>query len=171
MNTDLDYCPGPDEAERLGKLRQLLDEAEADYEVLSHQETVASADEGVERGIGNLAQMAPTLILETERGLVAAIISGETRLSYKKIKRVLGLRNVSLAGPDVVLQTTGAHVGTVSLVNQGMPTMVDTRLTKEPMVYGGCGVPCHTLRINPLDLIRVTGAEVFDFTETRQGEK
>jgi prolyl-tRNA editing enzyme YbaK/EbsC (Cys-tRNA(Pro) deacylase) len=59
----------------------------------------------------------------------------------------------------------------VSLVNQGIPTIVDSRLTQAPAVYGGCGVPHHTLRINPLDLIRVTEARVFDFTEAKEGER
>lgn len=167
MNAGTDDRLCEDEEERLGRLRQLLDDTGADYEIIPHPETVVSADEGVQKGIGKLAEMAPTLILDTERGLIAAIISGETRLSYKKIKRALGLGNVSLARPDVVLQATGARVGTVSLVNPGIPTIVDARLTKQAAIYGGCGVPRHTLRINPLDLIRATKAEVFDFTEAR----
>lgn len=170
MHAGLDDRLSSDEAERLARLRQLLDEAGAEYEVFSHPETVFTAQDGAHEGIGHLAEMAPTLILDTERGPIAAIISGESHLSYKKIKRALGLRNVSLARPDVVLQTTGAQVGTVSLVNQGIPTLVDSRLTRHAMVYGGCGVPRHTLRINPLDLIRVTQAQVFDFAEIRQGE-
>lgn len=156
-----------DEAARLASLRQLLDDAGACYELLAHAQTVASAAEGVENGIGGLAEMAPTLILETEKGMLAAVISGKTRLSYKKIKKELGLKNVSLARPEKVLQETGSAVGTVSLVNPGFPTLIDTQLTGEEFVYGGCGIPRHTLRIAPVDLIRVTQARVFDFTELK----
>jgi len=46
--------------------------------------------------------MAPTFILQTEAGYLAAIIQGDTRLSYKKIKQKLGLKNVSLAAPEQV---------------------------------------------------------------------
>ncbi len=170
MDETLDRGHSSEDALRLSRLRQLLDEAGADYELLSHPESVVSAEEGVRRGIGSLAQMAPTLILNTEKGLLAAILSGGTRLSYKRVKRALGLKNVSLARPEVVLQVTGAEVGTVSLVNEGLPTIVDSRVAGEAMVYGGCGVPRHTLRINPRDLIRVTHAEVFDLARQRDGQ-
>jgi prolyl-tRNA editing enzyme YbaK/EbsC (Cys-tRNA(Pro) deacylase) len=41
--------------------------------------------------------MAPTLVLHMERGPVAAIVSGATRLSLTKVKKALGLKNVALA--------------------------------------------------------------------------
>jgi len=171
MTVDQTIMLSNDEEQRLSQLRQILDKAEAHYEIFSHPETIISAEDGVERGIGSLSEMAPTLILETERGFVAAIISGETRISYKKIKKALGLRNVSLARPDVVLRITGSQVGTVSLVNRVFQTIVDSQLMKANAVYGGCGVPRHTLRIAPLDLIKVTKASVFEFTEQKESQQ
>jgi prolyl-tRNA editing enzyme YbaK/EbsC (Cys-tRNA(Pro) deacylase) len=169
MSANQDHKLSKDEAERLDRLRQILDQAAANYRIFSHSETVVSAEDGVERGMGSLAEMAPTLILETEKGYIAAIISGETRLSYKKIKKALGLKDVSLAKPDVVLRETGAQVGTVSLVNPDFPTIVDTQVTRADAVYGGCGVQRHTLRIDPIDLVNVAQARVFDFTEPKEG--
>ncbi|HEU0297634.1 MAG TPA: YbaK/EbsC family protein [Anaerolineales bacterium] len=112
-----------------------------------------------------LSAMAPTFILQTEAGYLAAIIRGDTRLSYKKIKRKLGLKNVSLAGPDQVKQLTGAEVGYVALVNPGVQTIVDMRVTELTMIYGASGEPKHTLQISPQDVIRITQAQVFDFAE------
>lgn len=156
-----------EERERLEKLIAALDAAGADYEIFAHAETVTSAEKGVESGFGGLDLMAPTLIISTENGFVAAIISGATRLSYKRIKEALGLKNVSLAKPEAALQATGSRVGTISLINDGIPTILDERLLGAGVVYGGCGVPRHTLRINVRDLIDLTRARVFDFTELR----
>ncbi len=153
--------------ERLRGLRHILDTAGAHYEIFSHAETVLSAEDGVQQGVGRLDEMAPTLILETEKGLLAAILSGETRLSYKKIKKELGLKNVALARPERVYEATGAEVGTVCLINPGFLTVIDTRLPD--VVYGGCGIPRHTLCIHREDLIRVTQAFVFDLADTRSG--
>lgn len=155
------------ETERLDQLRRILDKAGANYEIFTHSETVSSAEDGVAKGIGSLAEMAPTLILKTEKGFLAAIISGGTRLSYRKIKKALDLRDVSLAQPDVVLRETGAQIGIVSLVNQQFPTIIDSRLANIHVVHGGCGILRHTLRINLQDLIKVTGANVLDFTEPK----
>ncbi len=153
--------------ERLRGLRHILETVGAHYEIFSHAETVLSAEDGVQQGVGRLDEMAPTLILETEKGLLAAILSGETRLSYKKIKKELGLKNVALARPERVYEATGAEVGTVCLINPGFLTVIDTRLPD--VVYGGCGIPRHTLCIHREDLIRVTQAFVFDLADTRSG--
>ena len=58
-------------------------------------------------------------------------------------------------------------MGHVSLINAGMVTIVDSRLTELDTIYGGCGVPCYTLKINPQDLIALAQAQVFDFTEPK----
>jgi len=144
-------------------LRQLLDAAGADYEIFTHLETIVTAEDGVQQGIGRLDETAPTLILETEKGFFAAILSGGTRLSRKKIKKQLGLKNIALAQPERVYEITGAEVGSVALINPGLPTLIDIRLAE--VVYGGCGLPCHTLRIHRADLIRVTEALVLDLAD------
>lgn len=156
--------------DQLEKLKQILDEAGAQYEIFSHDETIVSASDGVESGFGSLEEMAPTFILNTERGYLTAIISGKTRLSYKKIKKALGLKNVSLASPEMVIQATGAQIGYVSLINPGLVTIIDPQVTNSPQVYGGCGIPRYTLCINPHDLIRITQAQVFDCTEPKQNK-
>lgn len=156
------------EKEKLSQLKQILDQAGANYEILTHPGAVLSVEDGVTQGIGDRAELAPTLILETEKGYLAAIISGETRLSFKKVKKALGLKNISLARPEVVLRETGAPVGSVSLVNPNLPTIIDTRLEKFRAVLGGCGIPYHTLRISPIDLINITQAHVFDFAEPKE---
>ncbi len=154
-----------DHQQRLDQLRSQLDAEHVRYRILPHETTYASAEDGVTHGVGTLAEMAPTLILKTEKGFVGAIISGATRIVYKKIKKQLGLKDVSLAKPDVVLHLTGSEVGTVSLIQRDLPAIVDSRVVEMETIYGGCGVPNHTLAINPKDLIRIINAQVFEFTE------
>lgn len=111
--------------------------------------------------------MAPTLILRSEQGCFAAIISGSTRLSYRKIRKRLGLRDVSLAPPDAVRAATGAEPGYVPMINPGLRTLVDERVLAESEVFGGCGAPGYALVIGGADLVRAAAADVFDFTEPR----
>jgi prolyl-tRNA editing enzyme YbaK/EbsC (Cys-tRNA(Pro) deacylase) len=156
----MDCAPG-----RLAQLRAYLDSLGIDYTVLVHDRNIAGAQDGTEMGLGTLSAMAPTFILRTEGGYLAAILRGDTRLAYKKIKQKLGLRNVSLATPEQVEQLTGSEVGSVALVTPGIRTILDARVTEVAAVYGGSGEPKHTLRISPPDLIRATQAQVFDFAE------
>ena len=156
-----------DQRQRLDQLKSQLDAEHIRYRILPHETTYVSAEDGVTHGVGTLAEMAPTLILKTEKGFIAEIISGATGIVYKKIKKQLGLKDVSLATSEVVLQLTGSHVGTVSLVQSEIPTIVDSRLKEVETIFGGCGVPQHTLAMSPIDLMRITNAQEFDFAEPK----
>jgi prolyl-tRNA editing enzyme YbaK/EbsC (Cys-tRNA(Pro) deacylase) len=148
-------------------VRAALDAAGAEYELLVHETTYHSAEDGAV-GFGiDLAQMAPTLVLRTEQGPMVATVSGATRLSLRKLKKALRLKNVSLAAPEDVRALTGAEPGTVPLVNPGLTTLVDRRLLEQPWAYGGCGVPARTLKLRPADLIAVTGARVLDIADDK----
>jgi len=153
------------ESARIRQLKAVLDGFGVVYTILVHEQNIATAQDGAQTGLGALSAMAPTFILQTEKGFLAAVIRGDTRLSYKKIKRELGLKNISLASPEQVKELTGAEVGWVSLVNPGLPTILDARLTELAVVNGGSGEPKHTLQISPQAVIQVTQARVFDFTE------
>jgi prolyl-tRNA editing enzyme YbaK/EbsC (Cys-tRNA(Pro) deacylase) len=155
------------QTERLSELKSLLDEAGIAYAILEHEQTISTAQEGAQTGLGTLSSMVPTFILKTEAGYLAAIIRGDTRLAYKKIKQQLSLKNISLASVDQVREVSGAEVGYVSLVNPGMETIVDEKVIAMDVVYGGCGEPRYTLRIQPKDLVAIVQARVFDFTEPK----
>ncbi len=152
----------------LSQLRQRLDDAGIQYAILVHERNISTAQDGARTGLGALSVMAPTFILRTEAGYLAAIIRGDTRLSYKKIKQKLGLKNVSLATPEQVKQLTGSEVGSVAPLNRGMQTIVDERVIEVEVIHGGSGEPNHTLRIAPQAVVTLTQAQVFDFTEPKQ---
>ncbi len=154
--------------EQFSGLKAMLDAAGCTYSLLENEQTISTAQAGAETGLGDLSHMAPTFILKTEAGYLAAILRGDTRLSYKKIKRHLGLKNVSLANPEQVSEVTGAEVGYVSLVNPGLETIVDEKVLRMDVVYGGCGIPSYTLQIAPKDLLTVTRARVLDISEPKQ---
>jgi prolyl-tRNA editing enzyme YbaK/EbsC (Cys-tRNA(Pro) deacylase) len=156
------------EAACLDHLKEILDAANVHYTIFAHDQTVRSAQEGVEQGFGELSNMAPTFILQSENGYLAAVIRGDTRLSYKKIKRELKLKNLRLASPEQVGQVTGSEVGYVSLLNTGLATIIDSQLTEVDRIFGGCGVPHYALKISPHDLIVLARAHVFDFTEPKE---
>lgn len=153
--------------EPVSRLRTALDAAGATYRILRHEQTFHSALDGVAGGLGTLAQMTPTLILRSEEGYLAAIICGDTKISWKKIRKQLGLRNVALAPPEEVLQVTGAAPGAVAMVNAGLRTLVDERVVTQAEVFGGCGVPNYSLAIAGAEVAHATAAVVFDFTEAR----
>lgn len=150
---------------QLEQLDKILKENNIDYSIYTDSFNVKSAQEGADLYNILLSETTPTLILKAKEKYYAAIICGNRRLSFKKLKQALKLQSISMADPQIILALTGARVGEISLINPGITTLVDIHVLENINCYGGCGVPNKTLRINTLDLIRITNAEVLDFSE------
>lgn len=152
---------------QLEKLDNLLKESKADYAICTDAVSIESASDGAKHYGISLSETTPTLILKTKEKYYAAIICGDTRISFKKLKLALNVKDISMADPQTVLTLTGAKVGEVSLINFEMTTLVDNKILNNKDCYGGSGTSKTTLRINTDDLIRITHATVLDFTDIR----
>lgn len=153
--------------DQLDKISNLLKDQNADYSLLVDDATVVTASDGARRYGISLSETTPTLILKIKDKYCAAIICGDTRISFKKLKQVLAVKDISMADSQTILDLTGAKIGEVSLINPGMITLIDSNVLKNKYCYGGSGVAKTTLRINTQDLIRITNAQVVEFTEFR----
>lgn len=154
-------------SDKLENLKKILDENRADYTIYEDDFSLASAEEGAKHYGISLHETTPTLILKAGDQLYAAIICGDTRISFKKLKLALDIKTISLADPKTIQNITGANIGEISLINLKLPTIIDSRIQMNENCYGGCGFPQSTLRINTRDLIRITNAAVFDFTDLK----
>jgi prolyl-tRNA editing enzyme YbaK/EbsC (Cys-tRNA(Pro) deacylase) len=152
---------------RLNTLDNLLKTNNADYTIFRDDFSLENAAEGAKHYGISLKETTPTFILKAKDKYYAAIISGNTRISFKKLKQALGVKDISMADPETVLKLTGAKVGEVCLINCELTTLVDYSVLKNINCYGGCGAPKSTLRINSQDLVRITKAQILDFAEPR----
>ena len=156
--------------EALDKLRTVCNHSNVDYELFKDKIPLKTATTGVvEYGI-NLYEAAPTLIIKADETIMAAIIRGDTRISFKKSKEFLKLTRLCLAKPEEIYNLTGSKIGNVSLINEGLKTLMDKKVLDNEYVYGGCGAPNHTLKIKVIDLIKTTNATVVDFTHLKTNQ-
>ncbi|MEO3944976.1 YbaK/EbsC family protein [Gorillibacterium sp. CAU 1737] len=135
------------------KLRQVLDAHEVDYEIFHHERPLRSAKEGAAYFGISIGQTAPTLLINTERGYLAIIVSGDYgRVDLEALKAELGEPQLRMATPDEVEQATGSRIGAVGLVLPKLPVILDRTLFRYPFIYGGTGVEQTTLKIKPQEL-------------------
>ena len=131
----------------------VLDEQNIEYEIIKHSKQLNTAKEGAEYFGIEIGQTAPTLILKTEKGYCCLIISGDyRRVDFDSLRNILSVEQVKLASPKEVEQVTGSMIGSVSLINMDIPTIIDNQVNRFQYVYGGTGVPQTTLKIRPSDL-------------------
>lgn len=132
-----------------------------EYEIMNHKKPIKSAEEGANLLGISIDETAPTLILKTEKGYFALILSGcYGRVDFGLLKELLGVERIKLAKPIEVEQITGCMPGSVPIINHGLPTIFDRHLNQFEYIYGGTGIPCSTLKIRPADaekLVNVVG--------------
>ena len=146
-------APSPN-AGRLAGLAQLLTDSGADFTLIRRQKPILSAQDAAECCDPALA--APSLVAQTERGLMLMIVSSTRgRLDFGALKAALGLEKLKLADPEKVRQETGFAPGAIPLVGTNLPCIFDDRLRALPCIYGGSGDERVTLKIAPGDARRL----------------
>ena len=140
----------------MDQLIAILTRKQVNYEIIEHSEQINTAQEGAEFFGIDIGQAASTLILKTDKGYYSLIISGDHgRVDLESMKELLQVQEIKLAKPKEVEQVTGCKVGSVSLINPNLPTIIDRELYNFSYIYGGTGVPQTTLKISPKDIERL----------------
>lgn len=136
-----------------------------DYEIFQDNILMANAAIGSQHYGIDLSQCTPTFILKVDQDFVALVIQGSRKIDFRRVEAYLGAKKVRMASKDEILTLTGSPIGSVSLINKGLRTLIDRGASEIAYCYGGCGVENHTLKIKSQDLIKATQAELGDFTK------
>lgn len=143
------------------ELEGFLGANEIDFEILHHEKPIKSRNDAL--CYFRLEEMAPTLILKTENGMVALIINGtHEKIDFEIIREKLGCSTIGLAGKDEVFLKLGMKAGEVAMVGHGLPCILDRQIFQSKYIYGGAGDAHYTLKINPNDLAKVNEV-IFQF--------
>lgn len=115
----------------------------------------AAAKLGVEPG-----RVFKTLLAETDRGLVVAIVSVRHNLDLKAVAAAIGSRRATMAEPAAAEKATGYVVGGISPLGQRrrLPTVADDEMLGRDTVFISAGRRGLEIELAPADLIDLTGA-------------
>ncbi len=98
-----------------------------------------------------------TLIYETERGPVAILIRGDHEVNEVKVKNLLGVTDLALAGLIRVQELTGAEAGFAGPVGLEIPIYADQAVVRmNAMVTGANHDNHHLLRVHPQRDFKIT---------------
>lgn len=113
-------------------------------------------------------RLIKTLIYETDKGPVVALVRGDHQVNEAKIKRFLRLNQISLADEGTVQSLAGTEAGFLGPVGlKGVSLLGDLSLKcAEDMVAGANRSNYHLLHVYPQrDIKDVTWADIRDITE------
>lgn len=132
------------------ELQEILENSKYTYEIIQHEKPILSRQDGLKYFGIEVGQTAPTLILKTDKGFFALIISGSrSKVNFEIIADILNCSKVKLASSKEVQEVTGFQVGSVRMVGFDLPCVIDKRLFHYDFIYGGTGQSTYTLKIEP----------------------
>ncbi len=105
-----------------------------------------------------------SLLLRTENNFLLCLVSGDKRCSLNKVKKILNLKDVSMADAEEVKNETGFSIGGVSPIAhlKKNKVLIDISLSRYEHVYAAAGHPNTIFKINYKQLIKLTEGIVED---------
>ena len=99
-----------------------------------------------------------SLLLRTEDNFILCLVSGDKRCSLNKVKKILNIKDVSMADAEQVKSQTGFSIGGVSPtahLNKNK-ILIDVSLSRYEHVYAAAGHPNTIFKISYKQLIKLT---------------
>jgi len=134
-----------------------------------------------EKGAANVAhaldfserQAVKTLIFQVDTGeRVLVMLGGDQNAISGNLKKAIGSRNIRMADPEVVKETTGYIIGSIPAFGwqpEGFRSFLEASLMNEPILGTGGGQWGEEIMITPENLVKASAAIVVNLT-VREGQ-
>jgi Cys-tRNA(Pro)/Cys-tRNA(Cys) deacylase len=146
-----------------------LDRLHFPYTATSFPSSTAPGASSVALALGLRAHQAiKTLIFETdEEERILVMVGGDQNVISGYLKKVVGSRNIQLANPEKVLQTTGYKIGSIppfSWQPEGFRSFLNADMMNETILAVGAGLWGNEILITPINLVKASQAIVVNLT-------
>jgi Cys-tRNA(Pro)/Cys-tRNA(Cys) deacylase len=130
-----------------------------------------------EKGAANVArvlgfterQAVKTLIFQVDSGeRVLVMLGGDQNAISGNLKKAIGSRNIQMATPEIVKETTGYVIGSIPPFcwqQEGFRTFLEASLLNEPILGVGAGEWGNEIMITPENLIKACRAIMVNLTK------
>ena len=114
-------------------------------------------------------QAVKTLIFQADTGeCVLVMLGGDQNAISGNLKKAIGSRNIQMAAPEVVKETTGYVIGSIppfSWQVEGFRSFLEASLMNEQVLGVGAGQWGNEIMITPQNFIKASKAIVVNLTD------
>ncbi len=93
-------------------------------------------------------------MLDKEGNLIVAIVSGEDRVSTKRVGKALNIDAPRIAQPEEILEKTGFPCGGVPSFGYKATFIIDDKVTGKEIIFSGGGSTHSLVRMKSRDLLK-----------------
>jgi Cys-tRNA(Pro)/Cys-tRNA(Cys) deacylase len=146
-----------------------LDQLNIPFEARSFSPETEKGAANVARVLGfSERQAVKTLVFQVDTGeRVLVMLGGDQNAISGNLKKAIGSRNIQMAAPEVVKETTGYIIGSIPAFGWQPPnfrSFLEASLLNEPILGTGAGQWGEEIMITPENLVKASNAIVVNLT-------
>ena len=108
-----------------------------------------------------------SLLFKTKNTFTLCLVAGDKKVSLNKIKKILEIKDVSMATADDVKNITGYTIGGVSPIGHlnEIDIFIDNSLERFKSLFAAAGHPNCVFKIDFKNLQKITNGSIKEITE------
>jgi Cys-tRNA(Pro) deacylase len=115
----------------------------------------------------DVGAIVKSLLLKTEDSFILCLVAGDKRCSLNKLKKIMNIKDISMASPEEVKTQTGYTIGGVSPVGHlnNVEIFIDKSLERFIDLFAAAGHPNCIFKINFSNIQKITNGKIEDIIE------
>ena len=153
--------------EPVKKVEKELKEFNSDFKVIELDSSARTAQEAASSLGCEVGAIVKSLLFKTENTFTLCLVAGDKKASLNKIKKLLTIKDVSMASADEVKKITGYTIGGVSPVGHliKINILIDNTFDRFNKLFAAAGHPNCVFEINFRDLQKITKGSIEEISE------
>ena len=153
--------------EPVKRVQKLLKEFDQNQRVIVLDSSARTALEAASSLGCEVGAIVKSLLFKTEQNFTLCLIAGDKKASLNKIKKILNMKDVSMASADDVKNVTGFTIGGVSPIGHlnKIDILIDLSLDRFNELFAAAGHPNCIFKISFENLSKITRGSVKDLVE------
>ena len=153
--------------EAVKRVQAILMDFDSDKKVIVLDNSARTALEAASSLGCEIGAIVKSLLFKTENSFTLCLVAGDKKASLNKIKKILDIKDVSMASADDVKNITGYTIGGVSPIGHlnKIDIFIDNSLKRFTSLFAAAGHPNCVFEINFTDLQKITNGSIMEITE------
>ena len=149
------------------RVQKALNEFNENIKIIILESTARTAKDAANALNCEIGAIVKSLLFKTGNSFILCLVAGDKKASLNKIKKILNIKDVSMASADEVKNITGFTIGGVSPVGHlnNVDIFIDNSLKRFESLYAAAGHPNCVFKMNYINLQKITNASIKEITE------
>ena len=153
--------------EPVKRVENILKEFDQSLNIIVLETSARTADEAASSLGCEVGAIVKSLLFKTENSFTLCLVAGDKRASLNSIKKLLKIKDASMASAEDVKNITGYTIGGVSPIGhlRKIEILIDKSLSRFNLLFAAAGHPNCVFKIDFTKLQKITNGHIEEITE------